>query len=82
LILLLLPVGLNKLFLVLFTKFKTGNALMIEYQAKIFTGFISVLFDLTYILASGLQKAFAVVKKRVASFLGNISYIGLKSSLK
>ena len=55
---------------------------MIEYQAKIFTVFISVLFDLTYILASGLQKAFAVVKKRVASFLGNISYIGLKSSLK
>ncbi len=63
LILLLLPLGLNKIFLELFTKLKVGNAFMIKYQAKIFAGFISVIFDCTYILSSGLQKPFAVVKK-------------------
>ncbi|MGI6607648.1 MAG: hypothetical protein ACOX1F_01530 [Erysipelotrichaceae bacterium] len=82
LILLLFPLGLNKLFFALFTRFKAGNAFMIKYQAKIFAGLISVLFDLTYIFASGLQKPFAVVKRRIADFLGNLRYIGLKNSFK
>jgi hypothetical protein len=81
-ILLLLPIGLYKLFFAIFTKFKIGNALMIEYQAKIFAGFISVLFDCSYILASGLQKPFTIVRKRVANFFGNVGYIGLKNSFK
>lgn len=55
---------------------------MIEYQAKLFAGFISVLFDCSYILASGLQKSFIVVKKRFVNFLENVRYIGLKSSFK
>lgn len=82
LILLLLPLGLNKVFFILFNKFKAGNAFMIKYQAKIFAGFISVLFDCTFILASGLKKPFAAVKKRVSNFFSNLNYIGLKSSLK
>lgn len=82
LILLLLPLSLNKIFLILFTKFKAGNAFMIEYQAKIFAGLISVLFDCTFILASGLKKSFAVVKKRVSNFFENVGCIGLKSSFK
>ncbi|HPW53304.1 MAG TPA: hypothetical protein PLI19_00555 [Erysipelotrichaceae bacterium] len=82
LVLLLLPLFLYKVLLAVFTNFRAGNAFMIEYQAKIFAGLVSVLFDLTYILASGLQKPFAAVKKRIANFVGNLGYIGLRSSFK